>query len=141
MRIPRRMPKKARIEIIPLIDVIFFLLATFVLFTLTLDHVQMLDVQFPRASAVRPASAPDIVTVQVSRADTVFWNDESISRGELSGRLTALLESNPDPRVLVAGDSQTSYGDAIAVLDLVRASGVERVAIETRARPAAVAPR
>jgi len=135
-RIPRRAAKKARIEIIPLIDVVFFLLATFVLFTLTLDRVQTISVQFPRASAVRPTNAPDIVTVQVSNEDTLFWNSESITRDELAGRLVTLIENNPDPRVLVAGDTRTTYGAAIEVLDLVRAAGIGRVAIETRARPA-----
>lgn len=135
-RIPRRTTRKARIEIIPLIDVVFFLLATFVLFTLTLDRIQTLPVQFPRASAVRPTNAPDIVTVQVSSGDTVYWNGESIARDELAGRLTTLIENNPDPRVLVAGDTRTTYGAAIEVLDLVRAAGIARVAIETRARPA-----
>lgn len=135
-RIPRRTARKARIEIIPLIDVVFFLLATFVLFTLTLDRIQTLPVQFPRASAVRPTNAPDMITVQVSNEDTVYWNGESIARDELAGRLATLVENDPDPRVLVAGDIRTTYGAAVEVLDLVRAAGVGHVAIETRARPA-----
>jgi len=141
VRIPRRPVKKARIEIIPLIDVVFFLLATFVLFTLTLDRIRTLPVQFPRASAVRPTNAPDMITVQVSDEDTMYWNGESITRAELSGRLATLIENNPDPRVLVAGDTRTTYGAAIEVLDLVRAAGVGRVAIETRARPGRPAAR
>jgi len=140
-RIRRRTVRKARIEIIPLIDVVFFLLATFVLFTLTLDRIQTLPVQFPRASAIRPSNAPDMVTVQVSGEDTVFWNGETITRDELAGRLATLKEKDPDPRVLVAGDTRTTYGAAIEVLDLVRAAGIGRVAIETRARPARAAAR
>ena len=51
-------PRKARIEIIPLIDVIFFLLATFVLFTLSLNKIQSIPVDLPQATAApRPAPA------------------------------------------------------------------------------------
>ena len=49
--------KKARIDIIPLIDVIFFLLATFVLFTLSLNKIQSMQVNLPQASASAPKPA------------------------------------------------------------------------------------
>ena len=61
--------KKARIEIIPLIDVIFFLLATFVLFTLSLNRIQSVPVDLPFASD-RPLDQPDqpkdMLTIQIS---------------------------------------------------------------------------
>ena len=46
--------KKARIEIIPLIDVIFFLLATFVLFTLSLNRIQSVPITLPGVSTAKP---------------------------------------------------------------------------------------
>ncbi len=67
--------KKARIEIIPLIDVIFFLLATFVLFTLSLSRIQSLPLQLPVAVPdPHQKPDPDMVTLQVSDAGTYFWN-------------------------------------------------------------------
>src|ERR1700689_4805561 len=80
--------KKARIKIIPLIDVIFFLLATFVLFALSLQRIQSLPLQLPVAQP--PRNAPkddDLVTLQVSDAGTYFWNREPISTNELEGQL------------------------------------------------------
>src|SRR5580698_5734002 len=80
--------KKARIEIIPLIDVIFFLLATFVLFTLSLQRIQSLPLQLPVAQP--PHNAPkddDLVTLQVSDAGTYYWNREPINANELEGQL------------------------------------------------------
>ena len=71
--------KKARIEIIPLIDVIFFLLATFVLFTLSLSRIQSLPIQLPVASQPQKADPnDDMVTLQVSDAGTYYWNREPI---------------------------------------------------------------
>ena len=64
--------KKARIEIIPLIDVIFFLLATFVLFTLSLSRIQSLPVQLPVASGTPQKPDDDMVTLQVSDQGTYY---------------------------------------------------------------------
>ena len=67
--------KKARIEIIPLIDVIFFLLATFVLFTLSLNKIQSVPVDLPQAvTAPRAATEDDMVVLQISESGTAYWN-------------------------------------------------------------------
>ncbi len=98
-------PKKARIEIIPLIDVIFFLLATFVLFTLSLNKIQSLPVNLPVASPTS-SSKPDedIVTLQVSDQGTCYWNKELINVSEIGPRLQQYKTQVPEPRVLIAGD-------------------------------------
>ncbi len=74
--------KKARIEIIPLIDVIFFLLATFVLFTLLLNKIQSLPINLPVAAppSANPPDTDDNVTLQVSDGGTLYWNKELIAK-------------------------------------------------------------
>lgn len=130
-------PKKARIEIIPLIDVIFFLLATFVLFTLSLNKIQSLPVDLPQASAnTAPKSDEDnTVILQVSDANTAFWNRELITSAEILPRLIDFRSSRPEARVLITGDDKASYGSAIAALDEVRKAGISQVSIETTYRP------
>src|SRR2546423_14037457 len=80
--------KRARIEIIPLIDVIFFLLATFVLFTLSLNKIQSLPVELP---AAKPGATPnpedDTVVLQVTDSGSAYWNKELISMSEIGPRL------------------------------------------------------
>jgi biopolymer transport protein ExbD len=128
--------KKARIEIIPLIDVIFFLLATFVLFTLSLNKIQSVPVDLPQASATaRPAAEDDLVVLQVSDAGTAYWNKEPISTAEIPRRLLDYKASTPAPRVLVSGDEKASYGDAVHALDEVRKAGITQVSVETAFRP------
>jgi biopolymer transport protein ExbD len=130
----RSVTKKARIEIIPLIDVIFFLLATFVLFTLSLNKLQNIPVELPQATPARQnQEQPDILIIQVSDQGTLFWNKESISRGDLPG-LLANYKKKPDPRVLIAGDTKALYGPVVDVLDQVRLAEIEKVSIETRVR-------
>jgi len=131
--------KKARIEIIPLIDVIFFLLATFVLFTLSLNRIQSVPVDLPVAAP--PGSEPpadlnkDLVTIQISDQGNVYWNRELIDIDEVPARLEQYTKQVKLPRVLVAGDDKAKWGVTVQVLDEVRKAQIEKVSMETRTRP------
>ncbi len=128
--------KVARIEIIPLIDVIFFLLATFVLFTLSLSRIQSIPLDLPQAQPnAKPPEDDTSVTLQVSDSGTIYWNKELMSLSEVAPRLTHYRESTPDPRVLIATDDRAKYGETILVLDEVRKAGIKQVSIETVYRP------
>ncbi len=135
VKIPVR--KKARIEIIPLIDVVFFLLATFVLFTLSLNRIQSVPVDLPVAAP--PSSTPpnpnDNVTIQVSGDGAIFWNRELIDMGEVPSRLAFFKTQTEDPRILIAGDEKARFGLTVAVLDEVRKAGIQKFSVETRTRP------
>ena len=127
--------KKARIEIIPLIDVIFFLLATFVLFTLSLNKIQSVPVDLPQASASVPNPSDDeTVILQVSEAGTLYWNKTPLTSAELPSRLADYKATALAPRVLVSGDDKALYGDAVSALDEVRKVGITQVSIETAFR-------
>ncbi len=124
-------PKKARIEIIPLIDVVFFLLATFVLFTLSLDKIEAIPINLPKATPPNPNDIKDEpVIIQVSDADSVYWNREPISMNEVTPRLLQYAQTN-GPKVLVTGDERAKFGAMVQVLDKVREAQIEQVSIET----------
>lgn len=128
--------KKARIEIIPLIDVIFFLLATFVLFTLSLAKIQSMDLNLPVASQEsRPLDKDETVTLQVSDLGNCYWNRELIPLSEIAPRLQNLKRQVAEPRVMIAGDNKAKFGVTVQVLDEVRKAGIEQVSIETVERP------
>src|SRR5882724_4705238 len=100
--------KKARIEIIPLIDVIFFLLATFVLFTLSLDRIKMLDLNLPFVCPA-PPSEEQTVFIQASDEGRFYWKQggsasaELISAAEIPVRLSLYKSAVRVPRVLIRG--------------------------------------
>ncbi|HTL66883.1 MAG TPA: biopolymer transporter ExbD [Lacunisphaera sp.] len=133
IKVPSR--KKARIEIIPLIDVIFFLLATFVLFTLSLNRIQSVPVDLPVASQKPPDTKDESVTIQVSEVGTIFWNRELIDPGELPSRIAYYKSQTQDPRILIAGDEKARFGTTVSVLDEVRKAGITKFSVETRTRP------
>jgi len=136
IRIKLRPRKKARIEIIPLIDVIFFLLATFVLFTLSLNRIQSVPVDLPVASqdTSPPPETKDLLVIQVSDQGNIYWNRELIDIDELPARLEQYKKQVQLPRVLVAGDDRAKWGVTVLVLDEVRKANIEKVSMETRTR-------
>lgn len=137
--------KKARIEIIPLIDVIFFLLATFVLFTLSLDKIASVPVQLPKAVDAPPSQKPDetMLAIQVSDTGTIYWKVGALSAPELitPAEVPPRLEdykiryASAPPRVLVRGDNRAKFGVAVMVLDEVRKAGIAQVSVETVSSP------
>lgn len=127
--------KKARIEIIPLIDVVFFLLATFVLFTLSLNRIQSVPVDLPSASGRQDTKGDEPTTIQVSDAGNIFWNRELIDLQELPSRIAHYKTQTEDPKILIAGDEKARFGATVQVLDEVRKAGITKFSVETRTRP------
>jgi len=129
--------RRARIEIIPLIDVIFFLLATFVLFTLSLNKLTSLPSELPRAGykAQIEQSIDKPIALQVSDEDNCYWNTELIGITEVPARLETYRQNNPNPRVMISGDIHARYAGAVRVLDEVKKAGITQVSIETQIRP------
>ena len=132
--------KKARIEIIPLIDVIFFLLATFVLFTLTLHRVRVIEAELPKAGD-RSEDQHTTAFVQTAEDGTIYWRvgenaAEPVSVAELGLKLEDYKRRVLVPRVLVRSDGKAKLSAAVAVLDEVRRAKIKDVAIETHSSPA-----
>ena len=129
--------RKARIEIIPLIDVIFFLLATFVLFTLSLEKIGMLDVDLPVTPPVPVDRQDSAVYLQAAADGTYYWKQgsdgvaELITEPEIRPRLQRYVRSTGVPRVFIRSDRQAKFGAGILVLDEVRRAGIKQVAVET----------
>lgn len=130
-------PKKARVEIIPLIDVIFFLLATFVLFTLTLQRVKVLEADFPKATGQGSVLDDKTVFIQASADGTYHWKvgranaAEAIVAAEIGPRLATYKRGTESPRVLVRSDLTAKLNAIVYVLDEVRRAGIKDVAVET----------
>ena len=135
--------KKARIEIIPLIDVIFFLLATFVLFTLSLNKIASLPIDLPVAAPPGPPN-PNDVTVYLNLSDqgTCYWKQgssgasELISVSEIGPRLADYkARESSNARILIQGDMRARFGPAVQALDEVRKAGIEQVSVQTTVQP------
>jgi biopolymer transport protein ExbD len=129
--------KKARIEIIPLIDVIFFLLATFVLFTLSLNKSGgVAGISLPVSETGESRDPSGTVTISVTEAGTIAWNKDFISLSEFIDRLKTYKVQEPDGRILINGDEGALFNAALYVFDEARKTGFQKVFIETKVRQA-----
>ncbi|HYE31929.1 MAG TPA: biopolymer transporter ExbD [Methylomirabilota bacterium] len=128
---------EARIEIIPLIDIMFFLLAAFMLVSLSMVNQKNIPVNLPTAAAATPETRKDIINITVDKAGIAYMDSKAIGKNELAAALAALQTTNGSPRVMVSGDRDARHGDVISVLDVVRGSGIEKIAFEIREATAA----
>jgi biopolymer transport protein ExbD len=127
--------RRARIEIIPLIDIIFFLLATFIMVSLSMTKNQGVNVALPTAGTA--ASLGDqqeldkAVTLSVNEKGEVFYNKEKIAIGQLPLRLQTFKSTSKDPKVIINSDGSADFKYVVAVLDEVRRIGIAKVGINT----------
>jgi len=130
--------KRARIEIIPLIDVIFFLLATFVLFTLSLNKSAGPHVSLPSSETGEPRDPSGTATITVTTEGTMAWDKDPVTLDEFIARLQQFhIEHPDDARILINGDADASFSSVIYVFDEVRKVGISKVLIETTVKSAA----
>ena len=123
---------EARIEIIPLIDIMFFLLAAFMLVSLSMVNLKSVKVNLPTATTATPDTKKDFVNISVDKAGLAFLDQKPVGNNELVQMLAAAQKTNATLRVFISGDQDARHGDVIRVLDLVRGSGIEKVAFEIR---------
>lgn len=134
MKIPVPVKKRVRIEIIPLIDIVFFLLATFAMVSLSMVKNESVPVHLPSAKSSVAQDTQDGITVTVKENGDLLLNKDPVSFFELSQRLKQRAQGNPDIRVLINGDEKAYFGKAISVLDQVRLLGITKVSIRTRGK-------
>jgi biopolymer transport protein ExbD len=136
MTIPSpRSQRRARIEIVPLIDIIFFLLATFVMVSLSMVKSRGIGVTLPTSSTSTTQKLPDFSTLTITKDGSIFLDKVPVTPNELPAKLQALKSAHQgDPAVLINGDETAQLGHAIRVLDECRRQGISRVTFQTRAQ-------
>jgi biopolymer transport protein ExbD len=123
---------EARIEIVPLIDIMFFLLAAFMLVSLSMVHANMIKVNLPTAATGSPDTMKDALTVSIDRNGKAFLEKQPMADNELRRELAARYTANPALRILISGDNQARHGDVIHILDLIRSAGIDKVGFDVR---------
>ena len=124
--------KKARIEIIPLIDIMFFLLASFMMVSLSQVHMKGIKVNLPVGSSGETQSKRDYISVSVDMNGNFFFDKEEVKREEMQSRLQKVHQSSPEAKVFVRGDRDTVHGNIIQLLDMLRAAGFYKISFEIK---------
>jgi biopolymer transport protein ExbD len=131
MILRRRQPRRARIEIIPMIDVVFFLLVFFMMASLSMTVYRGLPVNLPRA-ATGAAPPTESAAITVARDGQAYLDHRPVTPSALGEHLRGLVTANPAVAVVITADEAVAHGRVVDVLDAVRGAGVTRMAIAVR---------
>ncbi len=123
---------EARIEVVPLIDIMFFLLASFIMVSLSMTQLNRVPINLPEASTgVADAKAPPFL-IAVDPNGVITWDSNIVTLSEITSRLQK--EAAPsETRVLIAADAESRHKNVLDVLNAVRAAGIEKVSFESKA--------
>lgn len=138
-----KIKKRARIEVIPLIDIMFFLLATFVLVSVSMTENRGLLVALPESNTNEARDGelikaegevePLKITVSILEDGTYALDKESVDFVTLKNKIQKLVEENPQQKFLtLMGDKASNLQNTVQVLDLAREMKIESVTIRTK---------
>lgn len=141
MKIPSPIPKRrSRIVIIPLIDIMFFLLASFMMVALEMEKTENIKVNLPPASDSKQDFRPDMINIAVDKSGAAWLEKKRIPLAELALVLKGDFQANHDVPVYISGDRDTLHGDMVKVYQIVRSAGIQKVAFMTDGNPASTTP-
>lgn len=126
----KRVPRRPRIEIIPMIDTIFVLLVFFMIASVSMVHQQGLTVDLPGAASGQP-HAEQRITVTVKADGGLFLDKQPVSRDGLLEALREAVSRSPKSLVVVNGDRGARHGDVVDVMDAARLAGAAQASIAT----------
>lgn len=125
-----RIENQPTLMIIPMIDIIFFLLVFFMMSTLYMVEQHTIPINLPQATTAQQEMTKNS-NITVLKDGRVMFDQEEITLSLLQKRINAELAKQPDTLFVVRADKQGEYGQVVAVLDELKLSGARRVAVAT----------
>lgn len=134
--------KKARIEIIPLIDIMFFLLASFMMVSLSQTHMKGIRVNLPSANSPPPPpnQEKDYVAIRVAEGGLIYFDNVSVAYEEVHMKLDQMHRAKPDIKISLSAETLALHGQVIDVLDKIRSVGIEKIGYQIKTASTQGAP-
>ena len=138
MNVTSPIPKKhARIEIIPLIDIMFFLLASFMMVSLSQVSMKGWKVTLPDGKSGEVQNKKDYISLSVDKEGTYYFDKTVIKLEEILPKLLQIHQVNPEAKIFIRGDVEAVHGNVTRMLDQIRSSGFTKLSFEIRSRAGA----
>jgi len=129
---PQRKRRRARIEIIPMIDVMMFLLVFFVLISTNVLPALGLKVALPKSANPDPVHEPRRVTITIGKDAQTFLDANEVSLADLPARLRAMETDGTKLAVIIEGDQGAQVQALVGVMDALKAADVQAASIITK---------
>ncbi len=121
-----------RIDISPLVDVVFLLVIFFAVST-TFIETSGLKLSLPQSSSVAETRSEEI-TVFLTEKGEILYGEKKVSQAELAGKLKGDLQKSENKFVIIKADERAKHGDVVMIMDTARDAGAEGITIATRAK-------
>lgn len=125
-----RIENQPELMIIPMIDIIFFLLVFFMMSTLYMVEQHTIPINLPQATAVQQEMSKNI-NITILQDGRIMFDQEEIPLPLLQKRIGVELAKQPENLFVVRADKAAEYGHVVTVLDELKLSGARRVAVAT----------
>ena len=129
MKVNFQTSRKARIEMLPLIDIVFLLLVFFIYAMLSMAVHRGLPVLLPTSASAK-IDKELIVSVTIKSDETIYVDKEQIGLNDLASLLKTKAETNKDVGILLFADSSLSYQKLFQVLDQIKMAGIHRISLQ-----------
>jgi biopolymer transport protein ExbD len=110
----------------------FFLLASFMMVSLSQVHMKGIKVNLPTGASGETQSKREYISVSVDMNGNFFFDKDEVSREEMQSRLAKVHQSAPDAKVFVRGDRDTVHGNIVQLLDMLRSAGFYKISFEIK---------
>ena len=141
MEVASPIPKKhARIEIIPLIDIMFFLLASFMMVSLSQTTMKGMKVELPTGASGKTQSKKDYVALSVDKDGYYYFDKTRIALEEILPKLQQIYRTNPEAKIFIRGDREAVHGNVTRMLDQIRSSGFNKISFEIKSQATSGVP-
>ena len=128
-----KVQEEPKIMIIPMIDIIFFLLVFFMISTMTMVQQNTFKVGLPQASSAQ-LDMNQHANITVMADGNIAFNKESLDKEQLIRRVQIELQRNPDLQIILNGDKDVNYGFVIETFDALKQAGVKKLSIAVEKR-------
>ena len=123
------------VMIIPMIDIMLFLLVFFMLGTIYMTQTNSLPVNLPQATSAAKETRPHVVPITVTSNGEVLFGQDNAPTQQLAEQIHAALSQDAETIFVLRGDKNSRYESVVAVLDLLKKSGARKVSIATEIKP------
>jgi biopolymer transport protein ExbD len=124
--------KKARIEIIPLIDIMFFLLASFMMVSLSQVHMKGMKVNLPTGLSGQTQNKREYVSLSVDKDGQIYFDKVPMEPTQVYDAMVKVHQTSPGAKIFIRGDRDTYHGDIIRLIEQVRSAGFYKIAFEIK---------
>ena len=128
-----KVQEEPKLMIIPMIDIIFFLLVFFMISTMTMVQQNTFKVGLPQASSAQ-LDMNQHANITVMADGNIAFNKESLDKEQLIRRVQIELQRNPDLQVILNGDKDVNYGFVIETFDALKQAGMKKLSIAVEKR-------